>query len=151
MSEKVVTLKQAAQAAGRSVDTVRRWVNAGKVKRAKGPADSTRPNSTIYVRLGDVLNAARLGVPEGAAPVSEGLGMPTMQPTQNAYADNEAVNRLIGHLEASLEDMRRARDSLQADVAALRATVADRDRRIQALERELNKGVRGLLRRGLGL
>lgn len=151
MSEKVVTLKQAAQAAGRSVDTVRRWVHAGKVKKVKGPADSTRPNSTVYVRLGDVLNAARLGVPEGATPGAERLGNAPMLPMQGAYADNEAVNRLIGHLEASLEDMRRARDSLQADTVALRAALADKERRVIALERELNKGVRGLFMRSLGL
>ena len=145
MADELVTVKEAARLTGKSPDTVKRWIKAGKLKATQTGASDNAP---VMVRRADALALVRA---LAAAPRHHRDVVPV--PAERAHADDGALH---GALQAHLADVVRQRDALErrlaerdGEVAGLRLELADARRRLEAVERELRGGVRGLLTRGL--
>lgn len=116
MSDKL-TMGQAVQASGKSESTIRRLIREGKLTDSR--RDKREPLQIDRSELMAVFAA-------GAIPV-------------------EPVQRGQDRTQELIDELRRDKDRLLADNAALRQDNADLKAKVSSLERELNRGVRGLL------
>jgi len=130
----LLTVKEAAVRAERSISTIKRWMRSGKLKKRRKGKGKTAP---VYIS-------------------SHELSMLTMDQTP-ARAANRATNQapnqaqaeLVDILKEQIADLRRDKASLQDDMRTTRKLLDESRERIAALERQLNGGVRGLLQDGL--
>lgn len=128
MPDDLIPLKEASKLIGRSVDTLRRWKRQGTIDFHQNPDDKSK----LYVSRGAVLQATSVKV----APVEP---VPAVAPAATKSAELDAI-------KAHLEDVRTERDSWKTEVKRLQVELTDVRTRLATVERELNGGVRGLLR-----
>lgn len=140
MGADLVTLRDAARLSGKSVDTLRRWIRAGRLPAQRAGADHNAP---VLVARGDV---QALVIADASAPmhasgaVSAAGGHQPMQSGELA-----AVRAHLADVLAQRDGLRRERDEARAELAAVRVELGDTRRRLELVERELAGGVRGLL------
>lgn len=157
-SSDLITIKEAAHRSERSVVTIKRWIRAKKLKAHRKTTGKTAPVYIDSHELSMILTNTEPGrVVHGS--VNEAL---TQGATSKAAGGLiKALNDQISTLQAQAENARADHaiqiDSLQATIKDLRADkermlaeVADLRARLVAVERELNGGVRGLLRGWIG-
>ena len=140
MGTDLVTLREAGRLSGKSVDTLRRWIRAGRLQAQRSAAD---PNAPVLVARADVqaLVIADAGAPRHATAAVPHVGVqPPMQSGELA-----AVRAHLADVLAQRDGLVRERDSARAELAAVRGDLVDTRARLAAVERELAGGVRGLL------
>ena len=130
----MLTVKEAAEISGRGERTIRRWMADKRltVQRAEGDK-----RGTVLLSRQDVIDVASSLTP-----------LPKKKPIKAAC--KEVVTVLRDHLDDAIHQ----RDEYQFQVKHLRVEIEDlrqvidgKQAKIQALEKEINGGVRGLLRR----
>lgn len=124
MDADLISIQEASKLTGKSQQTIRRWKRDGKINfvSIKGEQKAYLSRSSILTLVGQSSN-----------------------PIQNTvHIDTQADTLNI--LRSYLEDTKRERDGLRMELKELRLVLEDKQERIVALERELNGGVRGLLR-----
>jgi hypothetical protein len=142
----VIPLDVAAKVAGRSPKTVRSWVHQGFLDDKRTPGD-TRGRLLVSTRQLLAHLAGTTPAPPTATPA-----LPLVEYPRVPEADDH--NALVATLERENEELRTDKRRLFADVDALRHELEDTRRQLEdlrrskaAVEKELNGGVRGLLRR----
>ena len=127
MNTDLISIADAARLIGKSQQTVRRYKRDGRIDFVTVPGDKRS-----YLSRSAILTLAGQRSQPIESPIQKDI-----QP------DSQALDIMRSHLE----DTRKQRDSLVMQVNDLRSQLQDKQRRIEALERELNGGVvRGLLR-----
>jgi transposase-like protein len=134
--DEVVAVQEAARRIGRTVDTLRRWRRSGVIAFEQGTDEKGR----ALVRMGPLL-AAAAGHAKETRPRASLAQTPTHAPVPVVTAAELAAVR------AHLAEVQRDKGRLETEVAELRRLLADSRERVAVLERELNGGVRGLLKR----
>ena len=155
MGTEMVTLREAAKLTGKSLDTLRRWIRAGHVE-AEHAGDS--PSAPVLVQRASLLAYAATigGTPVGAASIAragaKGVPSSVLAAVQSHL---HTLERERDDLVAQRDGLRRELADTRTELAAARAELAEKSKRLDAVERELAGGVRGLLtgavKRRLGL
>ncbi len=138
--DEVVSVQDAARRIGRTVDTLRRWRRAGVIAFEPGTDEKGR----ALVRMGPLLAAAAGHAKETRprAPLAQ-TPAPALPPSIGAAAvqgELDAVRRHLASVEAE-------RDRALAEAKEARTELREARARLQSVEKELNGGVRGLLKR----
>lgn len=130
----MMTIKEAADFTGRGERTIRRWMAGDRL--------------TVQRIEGDKRGKVLLSRQEVIDVASEMTPMPKKRSTKH---DMKLVTEA---LRDHLDDTRRQRDAFdfelkgcRQELEELRRELTQKQKRIEALELELNSGVRGLLRR----
>ena len=149
----LVTLREASLLTGRSARTIRRWRDEGKLRTWAAREGAGAPPVVSRAELDTVAATAAV-----AATAPRALGGQRTRTTAAAATGWERAVDALRHerddLVAQRDGLRRERDDARGEAARLAAEVSELRRRLEAVERELAGGVRGLLttaRRRLGL
>jgi len=143
----LLPLADAARSIGKSVDTLRRWKRAGLLA-FHGPDEQGRAlvqrAALLLAAQGHARDTAPMRPPRGQkAPVAS----PPAIVGAAAQGELAAVRETLAEVRAERDELKAQRTRLQSDVDELRRLLEDSRQRVAALERELNGGVRGLLKR----
>jgi DNA-binding transcriptional MerR regulator len=142
----LLPLAAAAKLVGKSVDTLRRWKRDGLLA-FEGPDAQGRAlvnrSALLLAAQGHARDTAptRVQRPSGAPP------LPTSIVASAVQGELEAVRAHLAEVRAERDELKAHRARLQSDVDELRRLLDDSRLRVSSLEKELNRGVRGLLKR----
>ena len=125
MTEDLISISEASRLIGKSEQTIRRWKRDNKISFV--PVQGSRK---LFISRAAILSLA-------------GQSSLPIQNTTQSNSQDEAMDILRTYLD----DTKRERDELRAEIKSLRHQLQDKQNRIDALERELNGGIRGLLMR----
>jgi len=131
--ERLITLKEAATIAQRSISTIRTWIRAGKLQDMRQAGDRVSPVMVSHSEL--LVLCSKQRQMRSGAPISN------TQP--ELIANNTA---LVETLKAQIDDLKRDKAELRSELSFVRKDLESARERIAALEREMNGGVRGLIR-----
>jgi len=138
----LITIQDAAKRAERHASTIKRWIADKRLTPHKRGKGKTAP---VMVEARELMALLADQTPRARVVAS--------QSDHERSTPSKAELTLAKELEAAREDHRRELETLRLVIADLRADkergqreLTDARERIAALERELNGGVRGLLR-----
>ena len=145
----LITLKEAAKLTGKAEHSLRRWKREKGLKDWRDTKDARAPSLV-----------SRAEVTAIAVQVASTAVVDTTRKGTGGQVSAQAVATVLREhlhtLERDVEDLRVQRDATarrlvdrEAELAMVRAELVDTRKRVDALERELNGGVRGLLVRAL--
>ena len=146
-AEELVSLTEAAQIAGKSPRTIRRWISRGILPAVRSGHSRTSPVRVPKTQLRAYLaTSVRTDDQNVIGQVSKAV-TPSV-PNSEDDVLRELLEEVKGErdrLWAQVERLEASRRDLEDDKRDLRRSLEDSRERITALERELNSGVKGLL------
>ena len=134
-----ITLAKAARLVGKSADTLRRWKRAGLISFEQEQGDDGRVRT--MVTRGEVLQAASVHARDTSPTKSTAKAREKQESGELA-----AVRKHLAMVENVLSDVQADRDHWRDQATRTQKQLEDTQTRLTAVERELNGGVRGLLR-----
>jgi len=142
----LLPLAEAARFVGKSVDTLRRWKRSGLLA-FEGPDEQGRALVQKSALLLAAQGHARDTAPTRVQRLSVASPLPTSIVASAVQGELDAVRAHLAEVRAERDELKAHRARLQSDVDELRRLLEDSRQRVAALEKELNGGMRGLLKR----
>jgi hypothetical protein len=140
----LLPLAAAAKLVGKSVDTLRRWKRDGLLA-FEGPDAQGRAlvnrSALLLAAQGHARDTAPTRVQTTAWPLPPSIGAAAVQ------GELDAVRRHLASVEAERDRALAERDRALGEAKEARTELREARARLQAVEKELNGGVRGLLKR----
>ncbi len=136
-ADDLIGVPEAVRLSGRSARTIRRWIASGRLKDLRPPGhDTTAP---VVIRAADLRALLTTESPIQRRTPGEAAADDRDHATgatgRAAEATAAALRERIGDLQDALEDVRRQRDNLFSEVAALRDELSETRRALDAAHR----------------
>lgn len=130
-----ITIREAALRSERSVSTIRRWIRQGTIE-SKQVGGKTSP---VLVSIASLTAVLMTQEPRG--------NVDTSPPIHEHIHEQSMVNRaVVEAMESHIHALSLQVEDLIRDKTLLRSELESTRERLSAVEKELNGGVRGLLR-----